>query len=171
MKKVLQKIDSAVGFVFTHIGGCYIAATFLIVLYTVFCRYVINTNTGGIDEFTTYLVTCSVWFGAVLCSRNLDEGQISIDFLAVIIKSKKAITCINMLWQLIAVVVQGIFTKLSFDYFANQLKRGATLSGLDFPIWVFTGIMTLSSAFIVIYELRKMIVQGASLFKDEKEDE
>jgi TRAP-type C4-dicarboxylate transport system permease small subunit len=90
MKKILRAIDKVVGFVFLEFGGLMTIGTFLLVLYTVLCRYVLHVNTDGIDELATYFVVCSVWAGAVLTSRAVDDGQIKIDFLRVIIKSEKA---------------------------------------------------------------------------------
>ena len=157
MKKILGAVDSVVGFIFTQFGGIVTAGTFLLVLYTVLCRYVLHTNTGGIDELATYLVVSSVWAGAVLTSRAVNDGQIKIDFLRVIIRNEKFNLCVEVLWQLIALAAMGIFTVLSYNYFAKQLSRGSTLSGIDFPIWVFTGIMWLCTVFIIIYEIRKTV--------------
>ena len=53
MKKILGAIDKVVGFIFLEFGGIVTAGTFLLVLYTVLCRYVLHTNTGGIDELAT----------------------------------------------------------------------------------------------------------------------
>lgn len=168
MKKVLSGIDRAIGFVFLNLGGIFTAATFLLVLFTVVCRYVLHMNTGGIDEFTTYFVVCSVWVGAVLCSRDLSSGQIKIDFLKSFIKNKKVMCAIDMLWQVIAIAACSVYFKLCFDFVSYQVKRGTVLSGIRFPMWVFTGIMTVCVALITIYEFRKLIVLGKELFTKEK---
>lgn len=171
MKKVFKGLDTAIGFLYTHVGGLWIAGTFILVLYAILCRYVLHVNTGGLDEFSTYFVTCSVWTGAVLCSRNLNDGQVRIDFLATLVKDKRAMTFVNMFWELISIAVQAIFTVLSFNYCMSQLRRGATLSGLDFPISFFTGVMTICSAFITIYEVRRFVVLALSLRNKESEKE
>ncbi len=157
MKKILGAIDKVVGFIFLEFGGIVTLGTFLLVLYTVLCRYVLHTNTGGIDELATYFVVSSVWAGAVLTSRAVNDGQIKIDFLRVIVKNEKVNLCVEVLWQLISLAAMGIFVVLSYNYFTKQLARGSTLSGINFPIWVFTGIMFLCTVFIVIYEIRKTV--------------
>ena len=157
MKKILGAIDKVVGFIFLEFGGIVTAGTFLLALYTVLCRYVLHTNTGGIDELATYLVVCSVWAGAVLTSRAVNDGQIKIDFLRVVIRNEKVNLCVEVLWQLISIAAMGVFCVLSYNYFATQLKRGSTLSGISFPMWVFTGIMFLCTVFIIIYEIRKTV--------------
>ena len=157
MKKILGAVATVVGFIFTQFGGIVTVGTFLPVLYTVLCRYVLHTNTGGIDELATYLVVSSVWAGAVLTSRAVNDGQIKIDFLRVMIKSEKFNLWAEVLWQLISIAAMGIFSVLAYNYFAKQLARGSTLSGIDFPIWIFTGIMFLCTVFIIIYEIRKTV--------------
>lgn len=168
MRKVLKGIDGAIGFVFLNLGGIYTAATFLLVLFTVMCRYIFHINTGGIDEFTTYFVVCSVWVGAVLCSRDLQSGQIKIDFLKSIVKNKQVTTVIDMLWQVISIAACGVYFKLCFDFCAYQFKRGAVLSGIRFPMWIFTGTMTVCVALITIYEFRRLLFLGKELLKKEK---
>ena len=164
MKKVLNGLDRAIGFVFLNIGGIFTALTFLLVLFTIVCRYVLHVNTGGIDEFTTYFVVCSVWVGAVLSSRDLRSGQIKIDFLRNIIKNKKVMNVIDIIWQLISIAACAVYFKLCWSFVAYQIKRGSVLSGIRFPVWVFTGVMTICVALITIYEFRKMIVLFKELF-------
>ena len=164
MKKVLNGLDRAIGFVFLNIGGIFTALTFLLVLFTIVCRYVLHVNTGGIDEFTTYFVVCSVWVGAVLSSRDLRSGQIKIDFLRNIIKNKKVMNVIDIIWQLISIAACAVYFKLCWSVVAYQIKRGSVLSGIRFPVWIFTGTMTVCVALITIYEFRKMIVLFKELF-------
>lgn len=158
MKKILDAIDKVVAFIFVQFGGILTAGTFLLVLYTILCRYVLHVNTGGIDELATYFVVCSVWAGAVLTARAVNDGQVKIDFLRVFIKNEKAMLCVDVVWQIVVLVSMGIFTVLAYNYCATQVQRGNTLSGLSFPMWVFTGCMVVCSALIVIYELRKTVV-------------
>lgn len=163
MKKLLTVLDKAVGFVLLNLGGLFTAASFLLVLYTVLCRYLLHMNTGGIDEFTTYFVVCSVWVGAVLCSRNLKSGQIRIDFMKSIVKNKTFNTIVDIIWQIVAVAASGFFCYLSYTYFAYQVKKGTVLSGIKFPMSIFTGLMTVCVALITVYEFRRMIVLIQSL--------
>ena len=172
MKKVLNGIDRVIGFVALNLGGIYTAGAFLLVLFTVVCRYVLHINTGGIDEFTIYFVVCSVWVGAVLCSRDLKSGQIKIDLLASIIKKEKVMTVINIVWQVIAIAASAVYFKISYEYFAYQVVKGSVLSGIRFPMAVFTGTMTLCVALITIYEVRRLIFMIKSLCKaKDKEDD
>ena len=160
MKKVLKALDSAVGFIFAHLGGLFTLAILLLVLFTILCRYILHTSTGGLDEFSSYFVVSSVFAGAVLATRDVNEGQVKIDILDTLIKNKRVLAYINVFWQLLAVVIMGIFTKLSTDYFLYQFRKGATLSGIRFPMWVFTGFMAFCGFFTTLYELRKLIVVG-----------
>ena len=172
MKKLLGGLDRAIGFVSLNLGGIYTAAAFLLVLFTVICRYVLHVNTGGIDEFTTYFVVCSVWVGAVLCSRDLNSGQIKIDLLASIIKNQTVMTVINIVWQIIAIAASAVYFKIAYDYFHYQLVKGSVLSGIRFPMAVFSGTMTVCVALITIYEVRRLVFMVRSLCKSsDKEDD
>ncbi|MPW25647.1 TRAP transporter small permease subunit [Alkalibaculum sp. M08DMB] len=155
--RFLKPINKATGVLLNHFNGFLIFTIFAIVLYTILCRYVFNINTGGIDEFTVYCMTSSVWVGAVLVSRNYSEGQIKIDLLRTYVKNETVMAVFDSIWQIIGIIVMAMYTNLSFKYFIYQLKRGSVLSGVNFPIWVFTGIMTLCSALIAIYELSYIV--------------
>lgn len=155
--KLLDPLNKAAGFLLKHIGGLLILNIFVIVLYTILCRYVLHRDTGGIDEFTVYAMTSSVWVGAVLNSRNYSEGQIKIDMLRTFVKSEKVMAVFDSVWQIVGIVVMGMFTNLSFKYFLYQFKRGSVLSGIEFPLWVFTGIMTICSILIFIYEVSYLV--------------
>lgn len=172
MKKLLGGLDRAVGFVAINLGGVYTLAAFLLVLFTVICRYVLHVNTGGIDEFTTYFVVCSIWVGAILSSRDLNSGQIKIDLLSTFIKSETVMTVINTVWQIISIAALTVYLKISYDYFHYQLIKGSVLSGVRFPMAVFTGTMTLCVLVIDIYEVRKLVFMVGSLLKgSDKEDD
>lgn len=173
MKKFLSILDKAVGFILLNLGGLFTAAAFLLVLYTVLCRYLLHINTGGIDEFTTYFVVCSVWVGAVLCSRNLKSGQIRIDFMKNLVKNKTITTIVDIIWQIIAVAASGFFCYLTYTYVAYQIKKGTVLSGIKFPMAVFSGLMLVCVALITIYEFRRMVVliQDLTGNKNSKEKE
>lgn len=170
MKKVIKAIDSAVGFIFRHLGGLFTLAILLIVLYTILCRYVLHTSTGGLDEFSSYFVVSSVFAGAVLATRDLKEGQVKIDLLDALIKNKRVLAYINIFWQLLAVLIMGLFSKLSTDYFLYQFKKGTTLSGIRFPMWVFTGFMALCAIFTTLYEFRKLISVAGIAFGKAEDD-
>lgn len=158
MKKILKGFDNIMGFIFSHFGGLFTLIILIIVLYTILCRYVLHISTGGLDEFSSYFVVSSVFAGSVLAVRDLNEGPVKIDLLDIFIKNKKVMHVINIIWQILAICIMGLYSKLAFQYFAYQFKRGSTLAGIRFPMWVFTGFMAFCSVFITIYELRKLIV-------------
>jgi len=164
MKKVIKKLDAAVGFVFRHIGGLFILLILLNCLWTIICRYILHISTGGLDEFSSYFVVSSVFAGAMLATRDLHEGPVKIDILNALIKNKKVLGVISMVWQLISIAAIGIFSKLSFDYFLYQFNKGSTLSGIRFPMWVFTGFMAMCAFFMIIYEIRRLVAIGVDVF-------
>jgi len=158
MKKAAKWVDTVIGFIFLHFGGLFTLAILLVVLMTIICRYVLHTSTGGLDEFSSYFVVSSVFAGAVLATRDLNEGPVKIDILDVLIKNRRVLNWIGVFWQVLSIAIMGVYTKLSFDYFTYQFQRGSTLSGIRFPMWIFTGFMTICAFFITIYELRRMVV-------------
>lgn len=158
MKKAAKGFDAVIGFIFIHFGGLFTLAILFLVLMTILCRYVFHTSTGGLDEFSSYFVVSSVFAGAVLATRDLNEGPVKIDILDVLIKNRRVLDCIGVFWQVLSIAIMGVYTKLSLDYFLYQFKKGATLSGIRFPMWIFTGFMTFCAFFITVYELRRLVV-------------
>jgi TRAP-type C4-dicarboxylate transport system permease small subunit len=162
LRKLLLTADKGIDVVFRHLGGVFIISTFIIVLIQVLYRYVLHMNTGGVDELSVYFVTCSVWTGAVVCTKTFSEGQIKIDLLRLIFKGGAVVQIVDVLWAFLGAAVMIFFTRLSWRYLMYSISSNSTLSGIAVPMSVFIGVMTLASALIAVYEF----AHGVYIIKD-----
>ena len=142
MKKLFQWFDKAIGGAVTYVSAFLVFAIFAIVTILVFARYVFHTSAGGIDELPTYFLLITVWLGAVLCSRDPNEGQIKVDVLNSLLKKKPMALDAAMLF----------FAYLSFQYVGYGIASGNTTLALRVPIWIFTLCMSICSCLLAIYE-------------------
>ena len=152
MKNFLRVADKGLDIAFRQLGGVFTILTFIIVLIQVLFRYVLHMNTGGVAELSGYFVPCSVWTGAVVCTKTFSEGQIKIDLLRLIFKEGAAVQIADVLWAFLGAGVMVFFTRLSWRYLMYSITSHSTLSGIPVPMSVFIAVMTLTSALIAIYE-------------------
>lgn len=153
LKKLFQWFDKAIGGAVTYVSAVLVFAIFAIVTILVFARYVFHTSAGGIDELPTYFLLITVWLGAVLCSRDPNEGQIKVDVLNSLLKKKPmALDCVNVVVQIISIAAMLFFAYLSFQYVGYGIASGNTTLALRVPIWIFTLCMSICSCLLAIYE-------------------
>ena len=116
-------------------------------------------NLGGIYTAAAFLL---VLFN-VICPYVLHVKNI--------LKNQTVMTVINIVWQIIAIAASAVYFKIAYDYFHYQVIKGSVLSGIRFPMAVFSGTMTACVALITIYEARRLVFMVRSLRKSpDKED-
>ena len=150
--RAFRVFDRIAGGIIENLGGILVAMVWLIVLWCVICRYLLHRSTGGLDEFNNYFLSLMIWTGAVTTSRKFENGHINIDFISPYIRSGKAKALIKCMWQLIAIATMVIFGSSTYSYMRYLMKRGSTMNGLDFPIWVFIAVMLVCVILLAIYE-------------------
>lgn len=164
--KVFHVVDRFFLAFFENLGGAFIAAIFTIVIAAVLCRYVFHVSMRGIDEFNYYFMTLVIWVGSAATARNFENGHIKVDLFSPFVKNDKITGIVAIFWQVIAVATMVFFFKLSLDYTLYTKTVNFSMSGLTFPIWIFLVGMTVSSAFIAIYEFANIFyIAKTKLFK------
>ncbi len=138
---------------FTNVGGLLVAVMFVIVIAAVLARYVFHVSMGGYDEFNYYFMTLTVWVGAVVASRQFENGHIKIDILDIVVKDKRTLAGFSVFWQIVAIATMAYFTKLSWEYTVYMKTINMMMAGLRFPMWVFVAAMTVCSFFMFVYEI------------------
>jgi TRAP-type C4-dicarboxylate transport system permease small subunit len=98
-------------------------------------------------------MTLTVWVGAVVASRQFENGHIKIDILDTVVRNERLMAGVSVVWQIVAIATMAYFTKLSWDYTVYMKTINMMMAGIRFPMWVFVAAMTVCSFFMFVYEI------------------
>ena len=153
MNKFLKTADKIIFIIVDNISSLMTFFIFAIITFMVIIRFTFKTSSFGFEELPTYFLMIAIWFGAVICSRNPQEGQIRIDLFVGRIKNKLVQVIIQIVVSCISVSCIALFAYLMLKYVVFCFNTGQTTLALNFPMWILTGLTFLASAFLALYEI------------------
>ena len=159
-KKFLKTADRVIFLFVDNVSAAMVFMIFAIVTMMVIVRYIFKTSSFGFEELPTYFLMVAIWLGAVICSRNPEEGQIRIDVFVNMLKKKPMLHAIVLIvTSCISVSCIAIYTALSWDYVVFCFETNQVTLALRFPMWILTGLTFLACLFLTFYETA-ILVKG-----------
>lgn len=149
--KALKKFNAALG----YISGVLVLLTALILMYDVFCRYVLNAPTLWAQQVASYLVLAATFFGTsyALQSGGHVHVEIIVDRLAPLPRK----ICLSLGYIMAMVFVGGV-VKSCFSYCLLSMRNNWLSQGnVPVPAELLYGIMAIGSAILFITLLAALI--------------
>lgn len=159
MSKILSRLYS----LFDQICRCLIFSMTILVIVSVFLRYVMGITFIWAEEAITMLFIASSFYGAVLCVH--EDEHIRIEFIYEKF-SPKVRQIMNIIIDFVILFVEFYMTKLSLFWIG---KVGNVLTnGMRIPIKYFYSMIPISCTVISIYCVISIIVQIYTLATGKK---
>lgn len=149
LMKTLRLIGQVFERIVSTITTTLVVALLVIVCLQVVARNLFAFNLGTLAEYPVYLMIWSVWIGAILVAKA--DNHLSIEFVDLFIKNKKALQIINIAMSIIVAVALGIFAYYGFRQVIVLYGRQQIDPGTKLPIWFLQFIVPLSAAFQFLY--------------------
>lgn len=153
MKKALDKVISALNFVFGLVG---IVMVF-VATYAVLARNVLIVSTPWADEVLKLLFVWSIYVGSAILFMN--DGLISLTLIEDGCKEKKPVVygILKAIQYIAAIGICGLVTSQLFTIVGTQMSTGEATTVLKYPLWVMNMGMLIGLALIVIFGIVKLI--------------
>lgn len=153
MKKALDKVISALNFVFGLVG---IVMVF-VATYAVLARNVLIVSTPWADEVLKLLFVWSIYVGSAILFMN--DGLISLTLIEDGYKEKKPVVygILKAIQYIAAIGICGLVTSQLFTIVGTQMSTGEATTVLKYPLWVMNMGMLIGLALIVIFGIVKLI--------------
>jgi TRAP-type C4-dicarboxylate transport system permease small subunit len=157
MKKFLRIADKAAYRFVDYASAAMTFLIFAIVTMVVIFRFVFKSSSFGFEELPTYFLMIAIWLGAVICSRNPQEGQIKIDLFVNAVKNPRLKSGFNIVCSLFSVSCIGLYTWLSLKYMLFTYRAGQATFALKVPIWMLTFMTFIACFLLTIYEIAVLV--------------
>ena len=136
------------------LGSLLVLVTILIVVYSVFMRYVINTPQTWTDELVGYFLVATVMFGVAETLRKNDH--IAVDLISAKLNSKNR-RYVNI-WGMIAVILLSMamfyssYQMVGFSYSVNLISDGY----VEVPMWIPQFSLLIGYGFLLLSALNRL---------------
>ena len=160
MRKFFLALDKWIQRVCNWLAIVTLVLLVAVVIIQVIVRYVFHLSIGGFEELPVYLFLVSIWIIAVLNAKN--KGNISIDFIYLIVKGPKSRAILNGIIDTLSTVILALFTKLSFDFLLYTFDNHSKTAGLMIPYALLATVVTVSTILSTVYN-------GVNAVKDFRE--
>ena len=133
------------------LGSVLVLVTILIVVYSVFMRYVINIPQTWTDELVGYFLVATVMFGVAETLRKNDH--IAVDLISAKLNSKNR-RYVNI-WGMIAVILLSMamfyssYQMVGFSYSVNLISDGY----VEVPMWIPQFSLLIGYGFLLLLSL------------------
>ena len=159
MRKILEKI-------LKFLGGITLAVMFLLVIWQVSTRYILNNSATWTEELASYLFAWLTLFGAALVTGEREHMNIPVFIETKSEKTQKTVAILSetiiLLFSLIVLVYGGIAI--------SKLTMGQMTSSLGVPLGVFYIALPLAGVLNILFCILniKDIKAGKIRFKQAK---
>ena len=136
------------------LGSVLVVVTILIVVYSVFMRYVINIPQTWTDELVGYFLVATVMFGVAETLRKNDH--IAVDLISAKLNSKNR-RYVNI-WGMIAVILLSMamfyssYQMVEFSYSVNLISDGY----VEVPMWIPQFSLLIGYGFLLLSALNRL---------------
>ena len=136
------------------LGSLLVLVTILIVVYSVFMRYVINIPQTWTDELVGYFLVATVMFGVAETLRKNDH--IAVDLISAKLNSKNR-RYVNI-WGMIAVILLSMamfyssYQMVGFSYSVNLISDGY----VEVPMWIPQFSLLIGYGFLLLSALNRL---------------
>ena len=136
------------------LGSVLVVVTILIVVYSVFMRYVINIPQTWTDELVGYFLVATVMFGVAETLRKNDH--IAVDLISAKLNTKNR-RYVNI-WGMIAVILLSMamffssYQMVEFSYSVNLISDGY----VEVPMWIPQFSLLIGYGFLLLSALNRL---------------
>ena len=136
------------------LGSVLVLVTILIVVYSVFMRYVINIPQTWTDELVGYFLVATVMFGVAETLRKNDH--ITVDLISSKLNNKNR-RYVNI-WGMIAVILVSMamffssYQMVGFSYSVNLISDGY----VEVPMWIPQFSLLIGYGFLILSALNRL---------------
>lgn len=149
--KALKKLNTVLG----YICGILIVITAIILLYDVFCRYVLSEPTLWAQQIAAYMVLIATFFGTSYALQS--GGHVHVEIIVDHLKPLPKKICMSIGYILAMIFVGGVVSSC-YSYAMMAWQNGWDAQGnVPIPAVVLYGIMVVGSALLFITLLATLI--------------
>lgn len=135
---------------------------FVVLIISVFMRYVFKSDLYGIEEFVAIL---AMWMYMLSASySSYEDSHIKADILDTYIKNQKVLALDHLVVEIISTMVQGVFTVWGFQYAAWSFDMGNLSPYWKFPMFISQVSLAVGLSLMLIYNIYHC-VKKAQKFK------
>ncbi|MDD7306259.1 MAG: TRAP transporter small permease [Peptoniphilaceae bacterium] len=159
MRKFLERILKV-------LGGLTLAVMFILVIWQVFTRYVLNNSATWTEELTSYLFAWLTLFGAALVTGEREHMNIPVFIETRSEKTQRIVAILSeiiiLLFSMIVLVYGGIAI--------SKLTMGQMTSSLSVPLGIFYMALPVAGALNILFCILniKDIMEEKIRFKQKK---
>lgn len=161
MFKFLKTLDKGLSKAISCFLGFVVVVLLVITLFQVGVRLVINKSLGGVEELPMYLMIFGIWLGAANLSR--ENTHLRLDGIGLITQNRKILKPIDVIIDVVSVAAMVLLCYYMADYTMYCVERGMTTPGMQIPIYVVAGLITVCLGIMVIYKVARIIRQVKEL--------
>ena len=143
--KVLRKFNQAVETVCEVLSGLMVIAIMAIICLQVIVRNLFSFNIGSLADFPVYMMTYSVWLGAIVAAKN--DDHLCIDLVSTLTRNEMVRAFVKISMDIITAFAFGVFAYYGFRQIGVLHKRGQIESATKIPMWILQSIMPISATF------------------------
>lgn len=159
----MSKFLSRLYFIYDNLCRCLIFLMTILVIVSVFLRYVLGITFIWAEEAITMLFIASSFYGAVICVHENEHIRIEFLYEKFTPKFRKIM---DIFIDIVIAFVQFYMTKLSFFWIS---KVGNVLTnGMRIPIKYFYSMIPISCSIIFVYCVIRIIIQLYSIFTNKQ---
>lgn len=160
--KALKKFNAVLG----YICGVLVVITAIILLYDVFCRYVLGEPTLWAQQVAAYLVLIATFFGTSYALQS--GGHVHVEIIVDHLKPLPKKICMSIGYVLAMIFVGGLI-KSCYGYAVMSLQNGWLSQGnVPIPAVILYGIMAIGSILLFITLLATLIELWLKKGKEEE---
>ena len=136
------------------LGSVLVVVTILIVVYSVFMRYLINIPQTWTDELVGYFLVATVMFGVAETLRK--NEHIAVDLISAKLNTKNR-RYVNI-WGMIAVILLSMamffssYQMVEFSYSVNLISDGY----VEVPMWIPQFSLLIGYGFLLLSALNRL---------------
>ena len=151
---LLDNFDYLLCRVGMFLGSVLVLATIVIVVYSVFMRYVINIPQTWTDELVGYFLVATVMFGVAETLRRNDH--ITVDLISSKLNNKNR-RYVNI-WGMIAVILVSVamffssYQMVEFSYSVDLISDGY----VEVPMWIPQCSLLIGYGFLILSALNRL---------------
>ncbi|MCQ4762793.1 TRAP transporter small permease [Cloacibacillus evryensis] len=138
----------------------------VLLVYTVFMRYIFNRDVLGMDELEVCVAFWLYFIASANCSNN--GTQITADILNIVCKNcPKVQKIINAMTSLLSACVGIVFTYFSFAFFDFAFQRSQRTLILRLPVTSYYIAIVLGLVLMSVYHFRDFVITAKELRRGE----
>ena len=166
---VLDIFDRFVCRVGMVLGSVLVLSTIVIVVYSVFMRYVVNVPQTWTDELVGYFLVSTVMFGVAETLRRNDH--ITVDLISSKLNTKNR-RYVNI-WGMTAVIIVSSamffssYQMVRFSYSVNLISDGY----VEVPMWIPQCSLLIGYGFLVLSAFNRLVHIYSGMNNDIKTDD